>query len=50
MVSAWGAESLFGTQGMGYYSMYFVGVVYLLVSITSEAEVADSRFHFRHSC
>ncbi len=33
MVAAWGAESLFGTQGMGYYSMFFVGVVYLLASV-----------------
>lgn len=33
MVAAWGAESLFGTQGMGNYSMFFVGVVYLLASI-----------------
>jgi O-antigen ligase len=33
MVAAWGAESLFGTQGMGNYSLFFVGVVYLLVSI-----------------
>ena len=33
MVAAWGAESLFGTQGMGSYSLFFVGVVYLLTSI-----------------
>lgn len=36
MVASWGAESLFGTQGMGYYSLYFVGVVYLLVSLMSD--------------
>jgi len=36
MVAAWGAESLFGAQGSGYYSMFFVGVVYLLASIASE--------------
>ncbi len=36
MVAAWGAESLFGTDGMGYYSLFFVGVVYLLVSIASD--------------
>lgn len=29
-VAAWGAESLFGTDGMGYYSMYMVAAVYLL--------------------
>lgn len=33
MVAAWGAESLFGTEVLGCYSLYFVGVVYLLVSI-----------------
>ncbi len=37
MVAAWGAESLFGTDGMGYYSLFFVGVVYLLASIASES-------------
>jgi hypothetical protein len=35
IVAAWGAESLFGTQGMGYYSIFFVGVVYLLLSAVS---------------
>ena len=34
MVAGWGAESLFGTEGMGYYSLFFVGIVYLLASIT----------------
>lgn len=43
MIAAWGAESLFGTQGMGCYSMYFVGVVYLLLSIVSEGDTTDSR-------
>jgi len=43
MVAAWGGESLFGTQGMGYYSMYFVGVVYLLVSIASDSEATGFR-------
>jgi hypothetical protein len=37
MVAAWGAESLFGTQGMGYYSLFFVGVVYLFVSIAFDS-------------
>ena len=36
MVAAWGAESLFGSEGMGYYSLFFVGIVYLLVSIASD--------------
>jgi O-antigen ligase len=36
MVAGWGAESLFGTEGMGYYSLYFVGVVYLLISVGSD--------------
>jgi O-antigen ligase len=36
MVAAWGAESLFGTQGMSNYSVYFVGIVYLLVVCISE--------------
>ena len=42
MVAAWGAESLFGTQGMGVYSLFFVGVVYLLVSIASDVGAPDS--------
>ena len=33
MVAAWGGESLFGTENMAYYSMYFLGFVYLLASI-----------------
>lgn len=45
MVAAWGAESLFGTQGMSYYSMYFVGVVYLLVSLTFESNVTGCHSH-----
>jgi hypothetical protein len=36
MVAGWGAESLFGTVGMGHYSLLFVGVVYLLASIASD--------------
>lgn len=36
IVAAWGGESLFGTEGMGNYSLYFVGVVYLLSSIPSD--------------
>jgi len=39
MVTAWGSESLFGTQGMGGYSLYLVGIVYLLVSIISDASL-----------
>lgn len=35
MVAGWGGEYLFGTEGMNCYSLYFVGVVYLLVSTTS---------------
>ncbi len=42
MVAAWGAESLFGTDGMGYYSLFFVGVVYLLASIASEPSNAGA--------
>ena len=34
MVAGWGGESLFGTEAMGVYSLFFVGVVYLLASIT----------------
>jgi hypothetical protein len=33
MAAAWGSETLFGTEGMVPYSMYFVGVVYLLASV-----------------
>jgi hypothetical protein len=33
MVTAWGGESLFGTEGMGHYSLYLVAVVYLLASV-----------------
>jgi hypothetical protein len=47
MVAAWGAESLFGTDGMGYYSLFFVGVVYLLVSIASDVGATSSYFHVR---
>lgn len=43
MVTAWGSESLFGTQGMGSYSLFFVGVVYLLASIASDARATDKR-------
>jgi hypothetical protein len=49
MVAAWGAESLFGTQGMGYYSLYFVGVVYLLMSISSDVGVKHFRLQVRHA-
>ena len=42
MVAAWGAESLFGTEGMVPYSMFFVGIVYLLVSIASEGSTTGS--------
>lgn len=45
MVAAWGGESLFGTDGMGYYSLYFVGVVYLLVSVSSNAAAERSYLH-----
>ncbi|MDR3413491.1 MAG: hypothetical protein P4L87_21470 [Formivibrio sp.] len=48
MVAAWGAESLFGTEGMGSYSLFFVGVVYLLLSVASGMDVTDNRLlgHF----
>ncbi len=42
MVGGWGGESLFGTSGNG-YSLYLVGVVYLLLSIVSEGDKTDSR-------
>ena len=42
IVAAWGAESLFGTEGMGTYSLLFVGVVYLLVSVASVPGCAGS--------
>jgi O-antigen ligase len=41
MVAAWGAESLFGAEGMGYYSLFFVGTVYLLISIASDVATPD---------
>ena len=50
MVAAWGAESLLRTQGMGYYSLFFVGVAYLLVTIASDVGATGIRFHVRHSC
>ena len=50
MVAAWGAESLFGTDGMGQYSLFFVGVVYLLVSIASDGGAPGFRIHLRHNC
>ena len=49
MVAGWGAESLFGTEGMGYYSLFFVGVVYLLASIASDVGATGFRFHVRHN-
>jgi len=49
MVAAWGAESLLGTDGMGYYSLFFVGVVYLLVSIASDVGATGFPFHVRHN-
>jgi hypothetical protein len=49
MVAAWGSESLFGTDGMGYYSLFFVGVVYLLASIASGGGATDVHFHLRHN-
>jgi hypothetical protein len=49
MVAGWGAESLFGTDGMGNYSLFFVGVVYLLVSVASDASAPRFRFHLRHN-
>jgi hypothetical protein len=42
MVAAWGAESLFGTEGVGYYSLFFVGAVYLLVSVASDVGATGS--------
>jgi hypothetical protein len=47
MVAAWGGESLFGIDGMGYYSLFFVGVVYLLASSASGA--TGFNFHARHN-
>lgn len=32
-VAAWGAESIWGVDGMGYYSLYFVGIIYLFVKM-----------------
>lgn len=49
MVAGWGGESLFGTEAMGVYSLFFVGVVYLLVSIASEVGATGFRFHVRHN-
>jgi hypothetical protein len=46
MVAAWGDESLFGTEVMGYYSIYFVGVVYLLASVAATPSVeVGTKFH-----
>lgn len=50
MVAAWGDDCIFGTQGEGYYSLYLVGVVYLLLSIMSDANATDSRPHVRQIC
>ncbi len=47
MVAGWGGESLFGTEGNNCYSLYFVGVVYLLVSIASDPEATDLRHRVR---
>jgi len=47
MVAAWGAESLFGTNGMGYYSLYLVGVVYLLVSLASDVGAPTGSLHLQ---
>lgn len=43
MVAAWGAESLFGSTGMGYYSLYMVGILYLLVSVASDVDARSLR-------
>ena len=48
MVAAWGAESLFGSEGMGYYSLFFVGIVYLLVSIASDEGATGFRLRVRY--
>jgi O-antigen ligase len=45
MVAAWGTESLFGTDGMGYYSLFCVGIIYLLASIASGGGAPGFRFH-----
>ena len=49
MVAAWGAESLFGTEGMGYYSLFFVGIVYLLVWIGSKEGTTVFRLQHQFS-
>ena len=38
-----GGVLFFGTQGMGYYSLFFVGVVYLLASIESDGSSSETR-------
>jgi O-antigen ligase len=47
MVAAWGAESLFGTEGMGQYSLFFVGVVYLLATVPPDLGGTGARFCVR---
>jgi hypothetical protein len=47
MVAAWGDESLFGAEGMGHYSLFFVGIVYLLASVASDAGVSGYYFAVR---
>lgn len=43
MATAWGSESLFGTEGMSCYSLYFVGIAYFLVSVMSNTGEAGFR-------
>jgi hypothetical protein len=45
MTASWGAESLFGTDGMGYYSLYFVSATYLLATLARQAPDFGAQAH-----
>lgn len=49
IVAAWGAESLFGTQGLGNYSLFFVGALYFLLSVASNTRYRGDELTQRFS-
>ena len=47
MVAGWAGEALLGTDGMGYYSLYMVGIVYLLISVASDVGAPTGSLHLQ---
>lgn len=40
-VAAWSAESIWGVDGSGYYSLYFIGICYLCAGIVRREKLTD---------